>query len=443
MDDKIDNVQKKRWDRADYLLIGAVIFFLVTLWLKIQNPGNIFLEGAHFVADAALVGGIADWFAVTAIFEHPFGIHIPNTAILPNKKTSFANGAASFVKGLLKEETVISEIRGMNILAMISSKLKDSERREIAIDYLLDLIRDRLDEANRSENIREISNVIRQKLMDYRARELVRHGLHWLKSGDNGAMALEWVAPILKQEVNSQEFREMLEATYKDLRENKVTGIRGALVSIGEAMNIVNLDDASEVTQSELLNMVADLGVRGSETQRRVLRLIFEKADDISRDRRLLQSLDEFRKKLIDKMPLEEGMKEIFSKFWHNFKDEETRKKISTHTEKALRSHIAEVLRNQFTLVLDLLRNDADLQEDLDTFLKEITSSFATDVARPKVAKIVKRVLDNMSDDRLNEVVRSKVKDDLMFIRINGVIVGAIIGGLLFVGIQLYSKFSV
>ena len=189
--------------------------------------------------------------------------------------------------------------------------------------------------------------------------------------------------------------------------------------------------------------MVADLGVRGSETQRRVLRLIFEKADDISRDRRLLQSLDEFRKKLIDKMPLEEGLREIFSKFWHNFKDEETRKKISTHTEMALRSHIADVLRNQFTLVLDLLRNDADLQEDLDTFLKEITSSFATDVARPKVAKIVKRVLDNMSDDRLNEVVRSKVKDDLMFIRINGVIVGAIIGGLLYAGIQLYSKFSV
>ena len=433
----------RQWDRADIWLVISAVFFVVTLWLELRNPGNIYMEGAHFMADAALVGGIADWFAVTAIFKHPFGLSIPNTAILPNKKSAFAKGASDFVQGLLSEETVVGEIRGMNILGIISSKLKDPVRRETAIAYLLDMIRDRLDEANRGGNIRELANEIRQKLLDYRARDIIRQGLRWLRYGNNGAIVLEWIAPTLKRTINSPDFRIMLDSSFQNLRDNKATGIMDYFVGALEAVNLVSIGDASEVVQAELLNMAAELGVRNSETQRKILRLIVEHADNISRDKKLIRSLDDFRKRLIDKMPLEDALRDIFSKLWRNFKEEESRKQISEHTEKALRSHIAEVLRNQFVLVVDLLRNDSDLQEDLDKFLKGIASTFATEVARSKIGKIIERVIDNMTDEKLNEIVRSKVRDDLMFIRINGVIVGALIGGLLFLGIQAYEKFII
>ena len=52
---------------ANFSLLIAAILFVVTLYMSAKNPGNIFWEWFHFAADAALVGGIADWFAVTAI----------------------------------------------------------------------------------------------------------------------------------------------------------------------------------------------------------------------------------------------------------------------------------------------------------------------------------------------------------------------------------------
>ncbi len=430
---------KQKWDRADCWLIFSVLLFLITLWLTCRYPNNIWLECLHFAADAALVGGIADWFAVTAIFKHPCGLPIPNTAILPRKKKAFADGAALFVKGLLSEETVIREIRGMDILGMIAIKLKDPETKEAVISYLLDLVKDRLDEASRGENIREISNEIRQKLRTYRTKDLIRHGIAWLKEGQHGAIALEYITPQLKETINSAEFLKNLEDTYHDLRKDNVTGINSLIFTAMERFNIANIGDAAEATQSELLHLAADLGVRGSETQRKVLQVIFEKTEEIAKDKRLIRALDEFRMNLIDRLPLEDALRDIFSRLWNNFREEEHRKKISERTEQALRSHIAEVLRNQFVLVLDLLRNDADLQEDLDNFFKKMASEFATNIARPKVAKIVKRVLDNMQEEQLNEIVRSKIRDDLMFIRINGVLAGAIIGTFLFGGMQAFN----
>lgn len=433
----------KRWDRADCWLVTAFVAFVVTLWFEIRYPESIYAQAAHFVAEAALVGGIADWFAVTAIFEHPWGLKIPNTAILPSKRKTFANGAAAFVKGLLSEETLVKEIRGMNILETISSKLKESERREVIISYLLDLVRDRLDQMNRDKNVREVAGVIRQQLLEYRTKDLLKQGIKWLRTDNNGALALAWVAPMLKKEANSSEFCCMLKESYSELRDKEVTGVASFFVSVLETVNVVNLDDAVDVTQDELVKFASELGECDSFAQKKVLNLFFDKTDEILRDERLLKSLDSFRRNVIQEMPLEEALREVFSKLWRNFREEESRRRISEHTERAIRSHIADVLRNQLYLVLDLLRKDYKLQEDLDKFLKGVASTFAKDVARPKVAKIVKKVLDNMEDEQLNEIVRSKVKEDLMFIRINGVIVGGGIGFILFVGMQIINYITI
>ena len=431
-------------DQANIWLYGAIAAFILTLWYKMQNPGDFYAEGLHFMAEAALVGGIADWFAVTAIFKHPWGLSfIPYTAILPSKKDDFAKGASEFVKKLLTDETIVNEIRGMNILDMIASKLRDSERREAAVVYLMDLIKDRLSAANRDENIAEISNEIRRKLMDYGAKDLIRRLIGWLKEGNNGSEVLEWVSSILKREINSEESRRKLETMFSELKENISEGFFDKFkIWAGEKINLINMGDVTEITQDELLKFASDLGIRNSDAQRRTLRLIFENADNLSSDRELIRALDEFRKKLIEKIPLEEAIKDIFAKFLTSFEEEDTRKKISERAEMAFRSHIAEILRNQFSLVVNLLKNDSELQHDLDEFLKGVATTFTTDVASKSIEKIVKRVLTNMKDDELNEIVRSKVNDDLMFIRINGVKVGAIIGGLLFGCMYAYNNFA-
>jgi len=184
------------------------------------------------------------------------------------------------------------------------------------------------------------------------------------------------------------------------------------------------------------LAMVAEMGIRNSDVQRKVLRLLVERSDEIANDKRLIRSLDEFRVKLIKKIPLEDVLYDVISRLWKNFKEEESRKVISEHAQKALRSHIVEVLLYQLDLLMNLLKNDADLQRDIDKFIKELISEFATGMARPEAEKIVKRVLQNMKDDELNEIVKGKINDELIGIRVNGVVVGFILGSILYAGVQ-------
>src|ERR687889_2809316 len=63
-------------------------------------------------AEAAMVGGLADWFAVTALFRHPLGLPIPHTAIVPTRKDSLAESLEQFVtENFLSEEVVAEKMR--------------------------------------------------------------------------------------------------------------------------------------------------------------------------------------------------------------------------------------------------------------------------------------------------------------------------------------------
>lgn len=72
---------RSNWNKADKTLLLALLVFFIALWVHLMQPSNVFADGFLFCAEAALVGGIADWFAVTALFRKPLGFPY-HTAIL-------------------------------------------------------------------------------------------------------------------------------------------------------------------------------------------------------------------------------------------------------------------------------------------------------------------------------------------------------------------------
>ena len=74
--------------KANRILAGVGVLFLVCLAVKLAYPQSLAARCMLFAAEAALVGGIADWFAVTALFRKPLGIPW-HTAILPRRREAF------------------------------------------------------------------------------------------------------------------------------------------------------------------------------------------------------------------------------------------------------------------------------------------------------------------------------------------------------------------
>jgi len=100
---RLRGLRKMRALALSLLILAAIIYVLTrehdTGWLGYVNAGS----------EAAMVGAIADWFAVTALFRHPLGLPIPHTAIIPNRKASLGESLQEFVADNFLKEDVIRE----------------------------------------------------------------------------------------------------------------------------------------------------------------------------------------------------------------------------------------------------------------------------------------------------------------------------------------------
>ncbi|WP_440311922.1 DUF445 domain-containing protein [Leucobacter chromiireducens] len=111
------------------LLIGMAVVFVVSFVLQERYPWLGYVRAA---SEGGMVGALADWFAVTALFRHPLGIKIPHTNLISNKKDEIGEGLGSFVEeNFLADEVVhakLSEISGARTAGVWLSERANAER---------------------------------------------------------------------------------------------------------------------------------------------------------------------------------------------------------------------------------------------------------------------------------------------------------------------------
>ena len=108
---------------ATGLLAAMAALFVATKWLMPPAP---WLGGLQAFAEAALIGGLADWFAVTALFRHPLGLPIPHTAIVPARKDDIGRALARFIRDhFLVREAVERRLTRTDLAARLGAWLDD------------------------------------------------------------------------------------------------------------------------------------------------------------------------------------------------------------------------------------------------------------------------------------------------------------------------------
>ncbi|MFT4797622.1 MAG: uncharacterized membrane-anchored protein YjiN (DUF445 family) [Candidatus Azotimanducaceae bacterium] len=104
---------------ATGLLVLMTVIFIGT---RIFHGEYVWIGFIEATAEAAMIGALADWFAVTALFRHPLGIKIPHTAIIPNRKDSIAEQFGGFVQqNFLSEDVISDKVRSMNLSRRVAA----------------------------------------------------------------------------------------------------------------------------------------------------------------------------------------------------------------------------------------------------------------------------------------------------------------------------------
>jgi uncharacterized membrane-anchored protein YjiN (DUF445 family) len=112
-------------------LLAAVvtIYLLAQGWHSHGGPGWLAYVAA--AAEAGVVGALADWFAVTALFRHPLGLPIPHTAIIPERKDALGRGLENFVSThFLAEDVIREKVDGIGVSVRVGSWLRQPRHAE-------------------------------------------------------------------------------------------------------------------------------------------------------------------------------------------------------------------------------------------------------------------------------------------------------------------------
>ena len=110
-------------------LVGATVIFLICTWAQSHGPAVGGAAGSgtsRAAAEAGMVGALADWFAVTALFKHPLGIPIPHTAIIKRKKDQLGEGLGAFVReNFMSPEVVETKLRDAQVAGRMGKWLSE------------------------------------------------------------------------------------------------------------------------------------------------------------------------------------------------------------------------------------------------------------------------------------------------------------------------------
>lgn len=430
----------KSWNQADRVLLMAFVVFLIALYCHLQQPSSIVVSGFLFCAEAALVGGIADWFAVTALFRKPLGFPY-HTAILPRRRQSFIKASVTMVqKEFFSRRKVFHHLERLHLMPMLMKWLGEPDTRAKVSHHLYHYARGFLLRKDSEQKAAEFAQHIRAHLSTMEPEDLFANVGRWLQKSGRDKEFLAKVAAYLREKAMQPETAQAIEKMLERYEKEKAKSTLALfLTGLAEAMDLVNLEDAAKIMQKQLVAMLTELGTKDSELQKDMLDLFYEKAAVLNAEPEFHQLVHELRDSLVAELPIEEVVSRAAAHMREHF-DADAARQVDAVEEHlpVLHSRLAMIIEEEYDRGLHLMQEDEELRRTVGRFLYDLIARSALH-AQTLVGVIVQSVLSRLTDEQLNHLVYDKVEPDLLWIRMNGSIVGAGIGLVLYCLLQLVS----
>lgn len=388
---------------ATAILVAMAGVFGVALYMESAHPAWGFVLA---FSEAAMVGGLADWFAVTALFRHPLGIPIPHTAIIPKNKDRIADTMADFLKkNFLTPVVVARRMREMNIAKAAGNFLADGRAGETgrvgegALNLFADLLQsldpDRMGkqvqaglakQANRIEIAPLIGRMIEAAIAENRHRPLVDGAIRWAG---------------LTLEDNEDMVRDMVQKRANALL--RWTGLDGRL---------------ADSVLDGLYKMLAEILVDPAHPLRgKVEEGLASLAHDLQHDDAMRAKVEGMKNDLLANPALGDWWMGIWESVRHSLLD--TARNPDGALSGMLGDSIAELGAN--------LRENPALQLQINRLARRTIVGVSARHGG-QIVRLVSDTVKSWDASTVTNRIEGAVGRDLQFIRINGTMVGGLVG---------------
>jgi len=382
---------------ATSLLLVAAVVYLLTL------RGEGFWGFVNAGAEASMVGAIADWFAVTALFRHPLGLPVPHTALIPRRKDDLGRGLQDFVgENFLAEDVVRERIAAAEVARRLGEWAVDHENARRVVDEVATVTATALERV-REEHVRSLVTDalvprFREEpiapLLGTVLEEAIRDDLH------HGLVDL-----VLS------ELHDWLVENPDTVRE--VLGERAPWWS-PESLN----DRVTARAHTEIVRWVGDIRADPTHRARVALdSLLDQLSTDLREDPDTQARAERFKERMLDHPAvLTTGVS-----LWNALRHALTA---------SLRDPAGAVRRRLLDELLAFayrLQHDGALRSRLDGLLADAVV-FAVERYGTELTGVITHTIESWDGRQAAERIELHVGRDLQFIRINGTVVGGLVG---------------
>jgi uncharacterized membrane-anchored protein YjiN (DUF445 family) len=386
--------------RATALLAAVTVLFAA---VTVAGVHGTLLGYVQAGAEAAMVGGVADWFAVTALFRRPLGLPIPHTALIVERKDQFAQTLGQFVQeNFLNAEVLADRIRSAGLVPRLASWLAEPANAAGFAGHAAGLMV-RATDALRDEDVqRFLATELNRAAGAVEVAPLAGRALRVAIAGGHHAELFDAVVTSadrylaehqaeLRAQFDAEAPRWVPDAVYRRVFDGLYARLRHRLAS-----------------------MAAD---PGDATRRQFEEWIARLPDRLETSPELRERGEQFKRELL----ASEGLRNWSSSLWENAK--QTLRAQAADPDSELRRRLAEVL----AAAGRRLGSDAVLEASLERGVESAARALAGQF-HDELAGLVTGTIQRWNAEETSSQLELLLGRDLQFIRINGTVVGAGVG---------------
>ncbi|MFB5284961.1 DUF445 domain-containing protein [Peribacillus sp. Hz7] len=394
---------------ARYSLIIMGVGYIATTPFE----GSLWGGLLHGGFEAGLVGGLADWFAVTALFRRPLGLPIPHTALLPNNRKRMSNALVSVVKNdWLSKESIQEKVKHIpfteKLIAIIAEQMQTDSFRKGLVQLIKKLIRyidvEKLTPFIKKQITSTLANVEMRKFLQVISSQLINEQVdkkaldHILKKAEawlRKEQTIHRLGTVSMNIINKIEADGMLQFVLKSIQ------------------GLLNEEKLGNIVQNLLLSVVNSLKHEGETNREALLLYIRKELQGINDNRELVESVEKWKNQLLAKWEPDQTITESLQQI----------------QEKAL--VFVEDKDFMDTYLIPLMNRILDnIQENSANIDHWIQKQIAVLVENnhSQIGNLVQENLDKLDNETLVDMIENNIGKDLQWIRVNGAVCGFVIG---------------
>jgi uncharacterized membrane-anchored protein YjiN (DUF445 family) len=368
---------------------------------------------------AAMIGGLADWFAVTALFRRPLGIPF-RTAIVPRNREKIFQALVYMVESeILMKENIKKRLEEYDLSAILLYAMNDNTKQDLR-KMIYRFLQDFFLQVKPEELEAMIENFVQDNIENIKVLPCILPVVEWVMENEYDDKILDLLINQCILAAENEKFPYLLADIFVAVRKKYENGMSRRKL-FNQLMDLSPKQLAFAAQQS-LISMLSEIKSSHHyiriEGKIRVKEFMTKLQNDVS----LQQSIESWiQQNIVYKFRLQEKITKFIMVEYG---------KVTTDNRILVRG--MESLATQFErLVADFSENQED-RVKLDHYLKAILSQWI-DSHHDEIGRIIKDSLNKFTNERLVRFIEDKMGNDLQMIRINGSVVGGFVGIIIYI----------